>query len=50
MNVDADSPPASRAGSGIRCGYFMNGDRRILYASSQALEKDCPPRPYPSKG
>lgn len=32
------------------CGYFMNGDRRILYASSQALEKDCPPRPDPSKG
>ena len=32
------------------CGYFMNGDRRIFYASSGALERDCPPRPDPSKG
>jgi Tol biopolymer transport system component len=28
----------------------MNGDRRIFFASSAALEKDCPPRPDPSKG
>ena len=32
------------------CGYFMDGDRRILFASSHALEKACPPRPDPSKG
>ena len=32
------------------CGYFMDGDRRILFASSEALERDCPPRPDPSKG
>jgi len=32
------------------CGYFMDGDRRIFFASSQALERDCPPRPDPSKG
>src|SRR5438477_10346991 len=32
------------------CGYFMDGDRRIFFASSQALERDCPPRPDASKG
>jgi TolB protein len=32
------------------CGYFMDGDRRILFASSHALQMDCPPRPDPSKG
>jgi len=32
------------------CGYFMDGDRRIMFASSQALERECPPRPDPSKG
>ncbi|HMI47568.1 MAG TPA: hypothetical protein VK481_02760, partial [Gemmatimonadaceae bacterium] len=47
-------------GSGVRrvsngrgkttCGYFTSGDREILFASSAALEKDCPPRPDPSTG
>lgn len=32
------------------CGYFMSGDRRIFFASSEALDRDCPPRPDPSKG
>jgi TolB protein len=51
MNVDGSH--LRRVSSGIgktTCGYFMNGDRRILYASSQALEKECPARPDPSKG
>jgi Tol biopolymer transport system component len=47
-------------GSGLRrvstglgkttCGYFMNGDRRILFASSHAVDSVCPPRPDPSRG
>jgi TolB protein len=51
MNVDGSH--VLRASNGVgktTCGYFMNGDRRILFASSAALEKDCPPRPDPSKG
>ena len=32
------------------CGYFMAGDRRIFFASSQAVDKECPPRPDASKG
>lgn len=32
------------------CGYFMKGDRRILFASSDAEQRECPPRPDPSKG
>jgi len=32
------------------CGYFTNGDRRILYASTDAVQKGCPPRPDASKG
>ena len=51
MNVDGSN--VLRASNGLgktTCGYFMNGDRRILFASSAALEKDCPPRPDPSKG
>src|SRR3954465_1577553 len=51
MNVDGSFPHRVSNGVGkTTCGYFMNGDRRILYASSQALEKQCPPRPDPSKG
>jgi Tol biopolymer transport system component len=32
------------------CGYFMQGDRRIFFGSSHAMETECPPRPDPSKG
>ena len=48
-----DGSGLRRVSSGVgktTCGYFMNGDRRIFFASSEALEKDCPPRPDPSKG
>jgi TolB protein len=51
MNVDGSN--VLRASNGLgktTCGYFMNGDRRILFASSAALERNCPPRPDPSKG
>jgi Tol biopolymer transport system component len=51
MKVDGTSVRRVSNGLGkTTCGYFMNGDRRIFFASSQALEKDCPPRPDASKG
>lgn len=47
-------------GSGLRrvsdgtgkttCGYFMDGGRRIVYASTHAVDTACPPRPDPSRG
>ena len=51
MNVDGSRVRRVSGGAGkTTCGYFMNGDRRIFFASSEALEKDCPPRPDASKG
>jgi Tol biopolymer transport system component len=51
MNIDGSHVVRVSNGLGkTTCGYFMNGDRRILFASSAAFEKDCPPRPDPSKG
>lgn len=47
-------------GSGLRrvsdgtgkttCGYFIDGSRRIVYASTHAADTACPPRPDPSRG
>ena len=51
MNIDGSH--VRRVSNGIgktTCGYFMKGDRSVLFASSAALEKDCPPRPDASKG
>jgi TolB protein len=47
-------------GSGLRrisdgtgkttCGYFIEGGRRLIYASTHAADTACPPRPDPSRG
>lgn len=47
-------------GSGLRrisdgtgkttCGYFIQGGRRLVYASTHAADTACPPRPDPSRG
>src|SRR4051812_18030456 len=51
MNVDGTGLRRVSNGQGkTTCGYFMDGDRRIFFASSAALEKTCPPRPDASKG
>jgi Tol biopolymer transport system component len=51
MNIDGSRVRRVSNGEGkTTCGYFMNGDRSIFFASSDALEKDCPPRPDASKG
>ena len=51
MRIDASHVQRVSSGLGkTTCGYFMAGDRKIFFASSQASEKECPPRPDPSKG
>jgi Tol biopolymer transport system component len=51
MNSDGSNVRRVSNGRGkTTCGYFMNGDRRIFFASSDAVNKDCPPRPDASKG
>ena len=32
------------------CAYFLPGDEHVLYASTQAVHEECPPRPDRSKG
>jgi TolB protein len=34
----------------VTCGYFLPGDERILYSSTHATGRECPPKPDPSKG
>lgn len=37
-------------GGRTTCGYFLDGDRRILYASTHLASDSCPPPPDYSKG
>ena len=51
--VDIDGTDLKRVSNGqgkTTCGYFMDGDRRIFFASTHAVDTACPPRPDPSKG
>lgn len=51
MNTDGSHVRRVSNGRGkTTCGYFMKDDRRIFFASSEAKENDCPPRPDASKG
>ncbi|HMJ18015.1 MAG TPA: hypothetical protein VK478_06445 [Gemmatimonadaceae bacterium] len=51
MNSDGSNVRRVSNGRGkTTCGYFMNGDRRIFFASSDAVDRECPPRPDASKG
>ena len=51
MNVDGTGLRRVSTGTGkTTCGYFMDGDRRIIYASTHAVDSACPPRPDPSRG
>jgi Tol biopolymer transport system component len=51
MNIDGSDVRRVSNGRGkTTCGYFMDGDRRIFFASSQAVDTACTPRPDPSKG
>ncbi len=51
MNSDGSAVRRVSNGYGkTTCGYFMNGDGKIFFASSDAIQKACPPRPDASKG
>jgi TolB protein len=51
MNADGGGLRRVSTGTGkTTCGYFMDGDRRIVYASTHAVDSACPPRPDPSRG
>src|SRR5438270_2558913 len=51
MNVDGTNVHRVSIGAGkTTCGYFFAGDDRIFFASTQAVDTACPPRPDPSKG
>src|SRR2546423_7750064 len=51
MRTDGSHLRRVSSGDGrTTCGYFTDNGRRILYASTQAVDTACPPRPDPSRG
>ena len=51
MNIDGSAVHRVSVGTGkTTCGFFFANDRRILFGSSHAEQRDCPPKPDPSKG
>ena len=51
MRVDGSRLRRVSDGTGkTTCGYFIDGGRRIVYASTHAADTTCPPRPDPSQG
>ena len=51
MRVDGSGLRRVSDGTGkTTCGYFIEGGRRVLYASTHAADTACPPRPDPSRG
>ena len=46
MNSDGSDQHMVSTGKGrTTCGYFLPGDKRIIYASTHATSADCPPSP-----
>jgi TolB protein len=46
MDLDSDSVRLVSTGMGATtCGYFLPGDRRVLYSSTHAAGPNCPPKP-----
>ena len=51
MSVDGSNLRRVSDGTGkTTCGYFIDGGRRILYASTHHADPACPARPDPSRG
>jgi Tol biopolymer transport system component len=51
IGVDGSGLRRVSTGSGkTTCGYFFDGDRKILFSSTHVADTACPPRPDPSRG
>jgi TolB protein len=51
MRTDGSSLRRISNGTGkTTCGYFLDGTRRLVFASTHAADTACPPRPDPSRG
>ena len=51
MKVDGSALRRVSTGTGkTTCGFFYAGDERVLFASSHALQTECPAKPDPSRG
>jgi TolB protein len=51
MGTDGSGLRQVSSGEGrVTCGYFLPGDDRILYASTHATARECPPKPDHAKG
>ncbi len=51
MSIDGSNKQMVSNGKGrTTCSYFLPGDTKIIYASTQLESKDCPPPPDRSKG
>ena len=51
MNIDGSNKKMVSNGKGrTTCSYFLPGDKKIIYASTQLASDDCPPPPDRSKG
>jgi TolB protein len=51
MSIDGSNKQMVSNGKGrTTCSYFLPGDTKIIYASTQLSSKDCPPPPDRSKG
>jgi len=51
MALDGSGVRMVSTGRGrVTCGYFLPGDRELLYASTHSAGPDCPPRPDMSQG
>jgi TolB protein len=51
MNVDGSDVRMVSTGFGrTTCGYFLKGDKKILYSSTHLASSDCPPAPDYSRG
>src|ERR1035437_624011 len=51
MDIDGSGIHRVSTGTGkTTCGFFYANDQRILFGSSHAEQRDCPPKPDPSKG
>src|SRR6185503_8450003 len=51
--LDLASGSSKRVSNGqgkTTCGFFMDKDRRVLYASTHLAAAECPPRPDYSRG